>query len=144
MQKYPGTTDTQRAELGLTVHDVLPSPIPPPADAPGILVESVDGRTVSIRLIDPANPTRRGRPAGVDGATVLSYVGATRPEDTGAGKFEGSISRTTFDVAFPTTVAAGAKVWLTAFWFNPRAQSGPACEPVSAYVQFGGDMPMAA
>ncbi len=33
---------------------------------------------------------------------------------------------------FPSTVAAGATVWLTAFWFNPRKESGIACDPISA------------
>jgi hypothetical protein len=47
---------------------------------------------------------------------------------------------TTVDVEFDADVAAGSKVWFTAFWFNPRAMSGPACAPISAYVQFGGSM----
>lgn len=145
IQKYPATTNTQRAELGLTVRDADPTPVPPPAAAPGLTVISVDGRTVKFRLFDPANPTRKAKPAGVRGATVMSYVGETAPADPGAWKFEGSLTgRTEAEVVFPLTVAAGAKVFLTAFWFNPRSESGPACAPVSTYLQFGGDMPMAA
>ena len=47
------------------------------------------------------------------------------------------VLRTVFDVEFPATVAAGAQVWLCAFWFNPRSQSGPACQPISAYLAGG-------
>jgi hypothetical protein len=93
---------------------------------------------------DPENPGRRGLPPGVEGISVFSYVGAMAPEDPAAYKFEGSTTRTTVDVLFPLSVAEGAKVWLTAFYFNPRSMSGPGCPPVSAYIQFGGDLPMAA
>ena len=71
------------------------------------------------------------------GATVLSYVGAEPPDALGSWKFEGNTGRTTGEVVFPDTVAPGAKVWLTAFWFNARKQSGPACAPVGTNVQFG-------
>jgi hypothetical protein len=137
IQKYPGTTDFMRSELGLTVKDAEPSPIPPPADAPQLDVVTVSGRTVRIRLRDVANPTRRGKPAGVSGASVFSYVGATPPPDVAAWKFEGNIGVTKVDVTFPTTVEPGAQVWLTAFWFNPRKQSGPACTPVTTYLAGG-------
>jgi hypothetical protein len=71
-------------------------------------------------------------------------VGATAPEDPSAYKFEGSTTRSVINVVFPLSVAEGAKVWITAFYFNPRSMSGPGCAPVSAYMQFGGDLPMAA
>jgi hypothetical protein len=41
------------------------------------------------------------------------------------------------DVEFPADAANGATVWLTAFWFNPRAQSGPACQPISTNIPGG-------
>jgi hypothetical protein len=34
-------------------------------------------------------------------------------------------------------------VGFTAFWFNPRSQSGPACTPMSVLLQFG-ELSMAA
>jgi hypothetical protein len=137
-------TDQQRVDLGLPVRKVVPTPVPPPAISPGIRVRSVNGRVVRLQVFDPANPTRRARPAGVRGATVLSYVGAVPPENPADWRFEGSISKNLFDVAFPVSVAPGAKVFFTAFYFNPRSESGPACEAVSTHLQFGGDMLMAA
>jgi hypothetical protein len=42
-------------------------------------------------------------------------------------------------------VKKGAAVWITAFWFNPRKQSGPAAEPVSANLPGGSvSIPLAA
>ena len=46
-----------------------------------------------LRLIDPANPTRRGTPAGVRGAAVFSYIGATPPTSLSDWKFEGNVTR---------------------------------------------------
>jgi hypothetical protein len=140
VQATPTVTNTQKSDLGLTVRDADPSPIPPPDAAPGLDVVSVSGNTVRIRLHDTANPTRRGRPDGVAGAAVFSYVGAAAPSDPGAWKFEGNTVKTTVDVVFPGATAPGAKVWFTAFWFNPRAQSGPACAPVGTNIQGGAAM----
>jgi hypothetical protein len=140
VQATPAVTPEQKSELGLTVRDVEPTPIPPPASWPKLEIVAVNGRTVQIRLSDLENPTRRGKPEGVSGATVLSFVGEEAPSDPGLYKFEGNTSRTTASVEFPITVAEGAKVWLTAFWFNNRKQSGPACEPVGTNLQIGGAM----
>jgi hypothetical protein len=129
-------SDAQKIELGLTVRQ-QPTPIPPPAAAPALDVVSVLGRTVKIRLHDATDAARRGKPAGVDGAAVLSYVGATPPADLGQWRFEGNTTRTTLDVVFPNSVAPGAPVWLTALWFNERKQAGPNCAPVGTNVQFG-------
>jgi hypothetical protein len=135
-------TDAQKIELGLNVR-AMPTPIPPPAFAPALDIVSVSGRTVRIRLHDLTDAARRGKPAGVAGATVFSYVGATAPAELSDWKFEGNTTRTTVDVLFPETVAPGAVVWLTAFWRNERDQAGPSCPPVSTNIQFGAP-PMAA
>jgi hypothetical protein len=34
-------------------------------------------------------------------------------------------------VVFDSSLAPGTTVFLTAFWFNPRLLSGPACTPIS-------------
>lgn len=138
MQANPSVTGQQKSSLGLTVRDVEPTPINPPADAPTLDVLSAVGRSVKVRLHDSANPTRRGKPAGVAGASLFTCVGATPPADISGWTFQGNTSRTTADVQFPAEVPAGATVWLTAFWFNPRAQNGPTCAPVSTNLPGGG------
>jgi hypothetical protein len=133
-------TNQQRYELGLTVRKVEPTPIPAPAFAPTVDVRSVTGTTVRIRLHDAQNPTRRGKPYGVAGASVFSYVGtggASAPAELTAWKFEGNCTRTVVDVVFPAETTPGAKIWICAFWFNPRTQQGPTSEPVSTRVQGG-------
>lgn len=142
VQRFPGTTNFMRAELGLPLRN-LPSPIPPPAGAPLIAVLSAVGRTARIRLIDVANPTRRAKPAGVSGASVFSFIGAAAPADLADWTFEGNSGRTTLGVAFPSSVPAGATAWFCAFWFNPRKQAGPNSAPVSTNLP-GGSVSLAA
>ena len=143
VQGTPSVTDAQRQDLGVTVRKTEPTPVPAPALAPGLLVKSVSGWTARIRLVDAGDTASRGKPAGVNGASVFSHVGATPPADISNWKFEGNTGRTTLDVLFPSATAPGAAVWLTAFWFNSRKQSGPACAPVSTNLP-GGSVSMAA
>jgi hypothetical protein len=135
-------TDGQKIELGLNVR-AMPSSIPAPALPPGLSVVSVVAWTVRIKLYDKNSSGKRGKPAGVNGASVFSFVGAEPPSDISAWKFEQNTGHTTMDLVFQSTIAPGTKVWLTGFWFNGRKQNGPACAPVSTNLQ-GGSVSMAA
>ena len=137
VQKFPGTTDTQRVELGITVRDAAPTPIPPPRAAPGLAVVAAAGRVVKVRLHDVDSPGSRARPAGVKGATVFSFVGEAPPEGIDRWKYHGSTTKTVVDVEFPAGVPNGSTVWLAAYWTNPRLEAGPLCRPVSAIVPGG-------
>lgn len=141
IQAEPTVTPTQKIDLGLTPRDVAPSPINPPTDAPVLEVVSVSGRSMKIKL-RAAGSDGRGKPEGVAGASVFSLVADEPTLDITKWTFMGSITRTTFDVEFPASVEPGSRVFLCAFWFSPRSQSGPACDPVGAYL--GGGMAAAA
>ena len=127
-------TNAQLIDLGLPPRE-QPQPIPAPSAAPSVEVLSVNGRKVLIRLWD-SQVARRGKPPGTIGASVFSAVGTTAPASISDWKFEGNIGRTKVEVVFDDSIPAGGTVWLTAFWFNGRKESGPACDPVS--VTFGG------
>lgn len=141
VQATPTVTNAQKSDLGLTVRHAR-APIPAPATAPDIDVVSVSGNTVRIRLHDVANPTRRGKPAGVAGAAVFSFVGTAAPTEESAWNFEGNATRTSVLVVFPPATPPGARVWFTARWFNPRQENGPAATPVGTNIP--GDAAMAA
>ena len=80
----------------------------------------------------------RKKPEGVKGATVFYHVGAAAPTQLSAWTFYVNTTKTTLDVDLPASVAAGSQVWFTAFWRNPKDQSGPATTPVSTFMQYGG------
>lgn len=136
IQATPTVTDQQKVNAGLPVHSTEPTPVPVPDESPVLEIVSTMGRTIKINL-RTVGSDRRGKPDGVAGASVFSFVGDDAPSDIAAWKFEGSTTRTNVDVEFAPIVPAGSKVWLTAFWFNPRTQSGPACDPISTYIAGG-------
>lgn len=137
IQKFPGTTNTQRVELGITVADVEPSPVAPPTVAPEIDFIPTGTRTIKLRLHNETSLSRK-KPEGVKGASIFYHVGPTAPAELKDWTFQSSNTRTTVDVDLPAEVPAGSTVWFTAFWFNPRLQSGPATTPVSTIMQYGG------
>ncbi|HEY7116316.1 MAG TPA: hypothetical protein VH475_07010 [Tepidisphaeraceae bacterium] len=145
----PTVTDAGRILLGL-----VPRPagraalIGRPAAAPFLAVLAVSGRSVRLRLSD-ADSARTGKPAGVLGAMLFSYtapaaagppaptVEGLPPADLQAWRFEGHTTRTTIELAFPSDLAPGSQVWLTARWLSPRLQSGPIATPVSTHLGGG-------
>ena len=133
---YPPITNQQRIDLGLNPRQGEATPINPPQEPPVMEVVSAIGRTLKVR-VHGLNSDRRGKPQGCAGCSVFSFVGSTPPADITEWVFQGSSTRTTFEVEFPATVPAGAQVWLCAYWYSPRAQAGPACQPISAYLAGG-------
>ena len=135
-------TDAQKITLGITVR-AQPSPQPPPSSWPILTVKSSYGTMVTLGLGSSDPGSKRGRPAGVFGASVFSFVGAEAPSDISEWKFEGNTGRTQLTVTFPSDTAPGTKVFFTAFWFNGSKASGPACAAISTNLP-GGSVPMAA
>jgi len=134
---HPGVTDEQRHDMGLTVRDNTPTPVPPPSTSPTLDITSVDGWTVNIRLHN-GESTSRAKPVGVKGAYAWTYVGETAPTNINEWHFEGSTSKTNTKVLFSDELAPGTKVWLTAAWVNGKFETGPACTPVSTVINYGG------
>ena len=62
IQAFPGTTNQMRTDLGITVPDTEPAPVPVPAWPPGIDIVSTYDRTVTLRLKDMSAPASRGKP----------------------------------------------------------------------------------
>ena len=138
----PAVTDAMKIEIGMPPR-ATPQPRPAPTSFPVIEIVSVSAWTAMVRLRVSAG-ARRGLPAGCIGASIFSHVGETAPSDLSQWKFEGSTGRVVkLSVDFPSTLAAGTKAWLTAFYFNARKQSGPMCAPISLNLP-GGSVAMAA
>jgi hypothetical protein len=140
VQDSNGVSDAKKEEVGVKVRKTHPTPQPTPDAAPAIAVLRTAGNTVTLRLLNAAEPARRGRPLGVDGAAVFSYVGPTPPTAEADWHFEGNTGVTDVDVTFGPDTAPGAKVWFTAYWFNPRKARGPAAGPVGTNLPGGAAM----
>ncbi|MFT3788146.1 MAG: hypothetical protein QM770_18580 [Tepidisphaeraceae bacterium] len=129
-QNFPSITAQQLDDLRVTVRS-RPAPIPPPADAPQVVLSSVKDRTVSLLLRGPDANMRR-KPAGVQGAIVFSFIGEAPPDDMSAWYYQGNTGKDSAVIEFPIDTPPFSKVWFTACWYNPRGENGPACTPISA------------
>ena len=54
--------------------------------------------------------------------------------DDNAWTFSGNTTKNVYDIVLPNATPAGSRVWITAFWFNNRMDSGPAATAVSVNV----------
>jgi len=133
IQSHPGTTDPQRVALGLTVRRREGAPIARPSMKPELVVQSTVGRISKVKVF-AADEHRRAKPDGVAGAMVLAHVGDQPPLEPWDWCYCCTTTRKEFEVSYPPRVAPGAKVWLTAMWFNRKGQAGPAATPVSTRI----------
>lgn len=137
VRAFPGMTDGLGCELGLRLADRHRSPVGPPSSPPNLSIKSVLGRSIKLRLRDIDHRTRRGKPEGVEGAIVLYCIGQSCPSDIAQWHFALITARPRVDFELPWSVPAASKVWLTAFWFNARKESGPMCTPKSTIIGEG-------
>jgi hypothetical protein len=131
----PDISNEQLSQLGLTVRDIEPSPSPIPPQ-PIVSVESVNGRLVTVLIQDSENPSRRGRPPYTLGTLLYSHVGEEMPATVEGWRQEGITGHRKAEILFPATVQPGAKVWITAQFFNGRKETGPAADPVTTTIGF--------
>ena len=136
IQATPSVTAAQKTELGLTVHDEVPSPVPPPATRPLVAVMSTAARMINIRLSDETTPTRRARPTGTSGAEVYSFVPTASeapPADLENWRFEGMATRSDFAVDF-NAADIGKSATIVARWFNRKGETGPVSNPITGTI----------
>ncbi len=132
-------SDGQKITLGLTVRIINAPALPVPDEAPRIQIIRTDGHMLEFKLY-ASGTLRRGRPIGVAGASIFTWVGNEPSNNPADWKFEFNTTKTKVRILFPLSVAPGTQVWVCARWYNPTAKPGPLCAPRSAYVQFGGAM----
>jgi hypothetical protein len=88
LQSWPGTTDTDRADAGITIPDKTPTKTPDDyiltIEAPLILLDFSVRRQVTIHWgPNPADEQQNGRPAGVIGCQIEYALGGI-PSDESA------------------------------------------------------------
>jgi hypothetical protein len=133
VQATPTVTAAQRTELGLPVHDAVPTPVPAPATTPLVNLMLVGSRTHTIRIVDETTPTKRARPAGAVGAEIFSFVGATPPADLEGWRYEGQATNSEFIVDYDAA-DVGKSATIVARWFNRKGQTGPVSNPITGTV----------
>jgi len=120
-------------DLGLNAIKAKQQVVRTPGDSPLLTVVPNGPRSLTVVMRD-GQTKRRALPVGIKGASVFAAIGEI-PADANGWSFVGSITRTTcsIDVTDRMTDAAGA-VHLCAFYYDNKAQSGPASEVVTVYL----------
>jgi hypothetical protein len=136
IQAFPGTNDDMRAELNVRIPDTDPTPAPVPTTSPDLDILATFGHTIRVRLHE-SKVSGNTTPEGVKGASVFFFVGDNAPAEISQWNYNGMTTRSTYDAVLPSETPFGSKVWLTAFWFNNRMESGPAATPVSIHLPGG-------
>lgn len=136
VQSWGGTTDADRATIGITVKDTSAAPTPPPTSRPLLLIDAASRLTHRLRLVDESTPTRSARPRGTLGAEVyLALVPPreTPPADFAAYKFVRTVTRGGAEVSFPSEQGGLSAAYLVR-WVSATGEPGPWSETVTATV----------
>lgn len=123
-------SNQKKSDLGLTVRDSEPSPIPPPSSKPIIMLGEADGFYLPFKIKNPGY-SGRGKGPGISGVAIFTFVGPNPPQELHQWQFQANMSTMSGVIGFPPTLPPFSKVWVSGFFFNPRKQSGPMADPVS-------------
>ncbi len=140
VQAWPGTTDEQRVNLGITVRtpaDERVKSVRVPSERPRVMVREVGRRHVVVAVRRDDGTGHKDKPAGVRAAWLYTFVGERPPASLDGFRFAGGTTRSEARVDLGPDVPAGAKVWVAAAWVNSRDVPGPVCPPVSAWTTHG-------
>jgi hypothetical protein len=136
LQASPDVDDTERAALGITIRDIIPSAAGGVDTRPIGIVDTSQRLRHEIRFVDEATPTSRAKPQGVMGCEIWVKV-AVQGEAPPADPDE--LSFVAMDTASPFVVEYdGADGGKTAHymlrWCKSGGEKGPWSETISATI----------
>lgn len=137
IQTFPGTTDSMRDNLGITIRKTTRTRQDAPDAEPRVAVAGVSGLTFMLNIDDPTSLAKKKKFPGAIGAQVYTFVGEEYPADPALWSYNGLATRYVHEITMPFSLAAGTRVWVTATWIN-AAGTGPLALPVSANVGYAG------
>jgi hypothetical protein len=133
IQVNSATTDTHRANLGITIADTTPTPVGPPPTNPVLQVDTSNRLQVIVSFADEGTPTSKAKPSGVLGCEIWMKLDGAVPTDLDDCEFVTLDTRTPHLVAFDGA-EAGKPVHFIGRWVSTRGDKGPISETVSATV----------
>ena len=133
IQAFPGTTDSMRKAMGITVRDDTISPALAAATRPVGIVSTAERLRHEIRFFDEATPTRRAKPAGVLGCEIWLKVGTTPPADPSECHLLALDTASPY-VAEYTGADAGKTAYYMLRWVTTSGEKGPWSETVAATI----------
>lgn len=133
LQASSAVDDSERQALGITVRDAEPTPIAAPTTRPVLTLGLSQLYQITVGFADEGTPTKKAKPAGVQGILLQSATGATPPASDAAWTFLALDTATPYLMAFDSA-QAGTTVWFRGCWINSKSEQGPWSMAVSAKV----------
>ena len=118
---------------GLPVHDTVRTPTPVPTTRPVMILDTSERFRHKVNFADEGTPTKKAKPAGVSGAELRVFIGATAPVDPDDFTFVGIDTSTPQIWEFEPADAGQMGHWV-ARWINTRGEPGPWSDVVSATI----------
>ena len=133
LQASSEVDDAERAALGITVPDKIPTPVGPPETRPVVSVDTSQRLQHTIGFADEATPTRKAKPDGVRGAQIWVKIGDPAPVDPSELTFLAVDTRTPYVATFDGADANKVAHYMLR-WESTRAEPGPWSETASATI----------
>ena len=109
---------------GLPVRDTIRTPTPVPTTRPVMILDTSERFRHTVNFADEGTPTKKAKPAGVSGAELRNFVGATAPVDPDDFTFVAIDTKTPQIWEFDPAEAGQMGHWV-ARWLNTRGEPGP-------------------
>ena len=136
IQTYPATTDSDRANMGITVAKTTRTPTATPKTRPVAQVGVSQRLKHTLRFSDESTPTRKARPAGAIGAEVrltLVNPGAPIPTNPDALSYLTLATDGEAEATFGAEQGGKTAVYMLR-WVAPGGVVGPWSDVVTATV----------
>jgi len=128
-------TDAQRAALGLTVRDRVPTRIPVPITQPILDVTFATPGTHNLRFADALTPAARKKPFGATQIQVYSTIDTNPALDPDAAIFRGAFTKNAIQLSY-NAADNGKTATIWARWMNRKGQVGPWSAPATFTIAF--------
>ena len=133
-----GVTDQAKADIGVTIRKLVPTPIPAPASAPILGVTAQTTGVVNMTYRDNSLPAGKAKPPGCVGMEVRQTIGVAPAVDPEAARTVAIFTKSPFRLTFAAadkgkTVTVFAR-WITRSGPGGVAQSGPWAAPVDTII----------
>lgn len=132
---FPGTSNAQRASLGMNIPPAEHARRPRPTTQPIVNVAGTGGGEALLRVRDELAPDRVAKPVNVASALISFVVtDADAPQPAfPANTFNAVATRTNYTLTLPSD-SVGKRVWVQACWANETGLAGPPSVVTSALI----------
>ena len=132
IQANPAITDVQRAALGITIADTIPTPVGPPTTRPVLEVDTSQRLQITVSFRDEF-ALDKAKPDGVSGCEIWTKIGDPAPIDLDETAYQATDTRTPHLLSFDGA-DGGKTAHIIGRWVSTRGEPGPISETVSATI----------